>query len=177
MASHRANSRHLAGLPGRLTRRLFTTFHSAPLPVSPATSRTPTAPPKRTQAAALPPARAAKPPYRSTALHYVKTAETGDSPRQRITGPSSGNTRKLAGLRCGLVMRWPPKLVWPLAGQANSSFLPPSSACPSRSQKPRPRAPRQEARRMRAMYPGCVRAVSFCSGYDARSCASGPPQN
>ena len=26
------------------------------------------------------------------------------------------------------------KLVWPLAGQANSSFLPPSSACPARSQ-------------------------------------------
>ena len=66
--------------PGRLTRRLFTTFHSAPLPVGPATSRTPIAPPKRTEAAALPPARAAKPPYRSTALHCVKTAETGDSP-------------------------------------------------------------------------------------------------
>ena len=49
-------------------------------------------------------------------------------PGQRITSPSFGNARKLAGLRCGLVMRWPPVSVWPLAGQANSSFLPPSSA-------------------------------------------------
>jgi hypothetical protein len=27
------------------------------------------------------------------------------------------------------------------------------------------------------MYPGGVRAASFCYGYDARACASGPPQN
>ena len=141
MASHRANSRHLAGLPGRLTRRLFTTFHSAPLPVGPATSRTPTAPPKRTEAAALPPARAAKPPYRSTALHCVKTAETGDSPGQRITSPSYGNARKLAGLRCGLVMRRPPKFVWHLAGQANSSLLPFLLSLPEQKPKDRDPAP------------------------------------
>jgi hypothetical protein len=91
--------------PRRLTRRLFTAFHSAPLPVGPATSRTPTAPPKRTEAAALPPARAAKPPYRSTALHCVKTAETGDSPGQRITSPSYGNAR-YSPVR--LAPRWPP---------------------------------------------------------------------
>ena len=41
----------------------------------------------------------------STALHFVKTAETGDSPGHRITGPSFGNVRKLAGLRRGPVMR------------------------------------------------------------------------
>jgi hypothetical protein len=226
VASHRANSRHLAGLPGRLTRRLFTTFHSAPLPVGPATSRTPTAPPKRTEAAALPPARAAKPPYRSTALHFVKTAETGEYPGQRITSPSYGNARKLAGLRCGLVMRRPPTFVWHLAGQANSSLLPSLLSLPVQKPEDRDPAPhdrKPKAARLRAlsalsladwqpgneapvqraepqsrfatldrrkpdaghvlhradadMYPGCVRAVSFCFGYDARSCASGPTQN
>jgi hypothetical protein len=70
----------------------------------------------------------------------VKTAETGDSPGQRITSPSSGNARKLAGLRCGLVMRWPPKLVWHLAGQANSSLLPSLLGLPA--QKPEQRDPR-----------------------------------
>ena len=34
-----------------------------------------------------------------------------------------------------------PTSVWPLVAQANSSFLPPSSACPARSQNTRPRAP------------------------------------
>ena len=42
------------------------------------------------------------PPSGSTALHFLKPGETGGSPGQRITGPSSGNARKLAGLRCGL---------------------------------------------------------------------------
>jgi len=37
------------------------------------------------------------------------------SPGQRITRPSSGNARKLAGLRRGPVMRWPPRFVWPLS--------------------------------------------------------------
>ncbi len=77
----------------------------------------------------------------SAHLPLRKTAETGDPPAQRITSPSYGNARRRAGLRCGLDMRWPPTRVWHLAGQANSSFLPPSSACPSRSQSiatPRP---------------------------------------
>jgi hypothetical protein len=61
------------------------------------------------------------------------------SPRPAHPGPSFGNARKLAGLRCDPVMRRPPIFVWPLAGQANSS--PPQSACPSRSQKPAPPRP------------------------------------
>ena len=80
------------------------------------------------------------PPYDSAALHFVKTGETGGSLGQRITGPSSGNARKLAGLRCGPVMRWPPMLVWPLVGQANSSLLPFLLSLPA--QKPEQRDPR-----------------------------------
>ena len=80
------------------------------------------------------------PPYDSAALHFVKTGETGGSPGQRITGPSFGNARKLAGLRCGPVMRWPPMLVWPLVGQANSSLLPSLLSLPA--QKPEQRGPR-----------------------------------
>ena len=80
------------------------------------------------------------PPYDSTSLHYVKTGETGGSPGQRITGPGSGNARKFAGLRCGPVMRWPPMLVWPLVGQANSSLLPFLLSLPA--QKPEQRGPR-----------------------------------
>ena len=70
----------------------------------------------------------------------MKTAETGDSPGQRITSPSYGNARKLAGLRCGLVMRWPPMFVWHLAGQANSSLLPSLLSLPV--QKPETATPR-----------------------------------
>jgi hypothetical protein len=60
-------------------------------------------------------------------------------PDQRITGPSFGNARKLAGLRCDPVMRRPPIFVWPLAGQANSS--PPHSPLSLPVQKPETRAP------------------------------------
>jgi hypothetical protein len=69
----------------------------------------------------------------------VKTAETGEFPGHRITGPSFGNARKLAGLRCGPVMRWPPMLVWPLVGQTNSSLLPSLLRLPV--QKPEQRDP------------------------------------
>src|ERR1017187_1480650 len=41
--------------PGRLTRRLFTSFHSATLRSAPHPRAPPPAPPKRTEAAALPP--------------------------------------------------------------------------------------------------------------------------
>ncbi len=60
------------------------------------------------------------------------------SPGHRITSPGSGNARKLAGLRCGLVMRWPPKLVWPLAGQANSSLPPQPDRPEARKRDPAP---------------------------------------
>jgi len=63
-----------------------------------------------------------------TSFHCVETAETGDSPGHRITGPSSGNARKLAGLRCGPVMRWPPIFVWPLAGHPRPSSASRSTA-------------------------------------------------
>jgi hypothetical protein len=70
----------------------------------------------------------------------VKTDETGEkNPGQRITSPSFGNALKFAGLRCGLVMRWPPKSVWHLAGQANSSLLPSLLSLPV--QKPETRGP------------------------------------
>ena len=88
----------LGGLPGRLTRRLFTSFHSATLRSAPR----PRAPPPRrcSQPSTInpqlpqrhcPQARCAMPPYDSAALHFVKTGETGGSPGQRITSPSSGN--------------------------------------------------------------------------------------
>ena len=73
----------------------------------------------------------------------MKTGETGGDPGQRITGPSFGNARKLAGLRCGPVMRWPPMSVWPLVGQANSSLLPALLSLPD--QKPEQRDPRAPA--------------------------------
>ena len=73
-------------------------------------------------------------------------------------------------------MRWPPTSVWPLAGQANSSFLPPS-ACPSRSQKIATPRPTTRSQSDAGHVPRGRRAVSFCSGYDARACASVPPQN
>src|ERR1017187_5982703 len=126
--------------PGRLTRRLFTAFHSTTL----RSATCPRAPPprrRRTQTRRhCPQARCPRPPSDSAALHCVKTAETGEFPGHRITGPSFGNARKLAGLRCGPVMRWPPLLVWPLVGQANSSLLPSLLSLPA--QKPEQRGPR-----------------------------------
>ncbi len=59
-------------------------FHFVPLRSATGRPRARAPPPRRRsqpQAAALPPARAAMPPYRSTALHCVKTAETGEFPR------------------------------------------------------------------------------------------------
>src|ERR1035441_1932937 len=125
--------------PGRLTCRLFTAFHSSTLRSAP---RLRAPPPRRRRPQTrrhCPQARGAMPPSDSVALHCMKTAETGDSPGQRITGPSSGNARKLAGLRCGPVMRWPPMFVWPLVGQANSSLLPSLLSLPV--QKPEQRDP------------------------------------
>ena len=48
----------------------------------------------------------------------MKIGETGENPGQRITSPSFGNALKFAGLRCGLVMRWPPMSASPLAVRA-----------------------------------------------------------
>ena len=99
------------------------------------------------------------PPYDSAALHFVKTGETGGSPGQRITGPGYGNARKLAGLRCGPVMRWPPMLVWPLAGQANSSLLPSLLGLPAQKPEQRgPRDPNERARLPASVQPGLTRA-------------------
>ena len=54
----------------------------------------------------------------------MKTGETGEkTPGQRITSPSFGNALKFAGLRCGLVMRWPPMSASPLAGSAERLAL------------------------------------------------------
>ena len=47
--------------------------------------------------------------------HVSQLSNPRDPPGQGITGPSSGNAHKLAGLRCGPVMRWPPILVTPRA--------------------------------------------------------------
>ena len=115
-------------------------FHFVPLryaPVGTTLRRTPTAPPSKERH--CPQAPSAMPLCDSAAFHFVKTGETGGSPGHRITGPSSGNARKLAGLRCGPVMRWPPMFVWPLAGQANSSLLPTLLSQPV--QKPEQRDP------------------------------------
>ena len=75
-------------------------------------------------------------------------------------------------------MRWPPKLVWPLVGQANSSLLPSLLSLPVQKPEDRDPAPHDmKPTRMPDMYPRGRRAVSFCSGYDARACAYVPPQN
>ncbi len=50
----------LGGLPGRLTRRLFTSFHSATLRSAPRPRAPPTAPPKRTQIGGTTPKRGAR---------------------------------------------------------------------------------------------------------------------
>ena len=126
---------------------------------------------KPTSAAPLPAPRPAPSPGADKAALAIRERRDQTYPGQRITSPSFGNALKFAGLRCGLVMRWPPmsasplarsedsacpatqtkrarlpaisaasstlkagrlalelKFVWPLDGQANSSFLPPSSA-------------------------------------------------
>ena len=111
------------------------------------------------------------PPSDSTALYFVKTAETGGSPGHRVTGPSSGNARKLAGLRCGPVMRWPPKLVWPLVGQANSSLLPFLLSLPA--QKPEDRDPATHDTKPRAAR---LRALSALSLADWRPGHGAPVQ-
>ena len=90
-------------------------------------------------------------------------ASAARTPGQRITGPSFGNARRLAGLRCGPVMRWPPKLVWPLVGQANSSLPPSLLSLPA--QKPENRDPRDPVepraqtriRSVRDCHEGCFR--------------------
>jgi len=69
-------------------------------------------------------------------------------------------------------MRWPPMFVWPLAGQANSSPLPSLISLPAQKPEPRDPAPHDFN-----SFPRGVRAARFCSGYDARACAPGPPQN
>ena len=83
-------------------------------------------------------------------------------------------------------MRWPPmsaahlhRLAPRRASWLNPPF--PLSHPPHRSTRraqecraARPRAPRHEATEL---LPGGGRAASFCYGYDARACASGPPQH
>ena len=125
----------LGGLPGRLTRRLFTSFHSATLRSA---TRSGAPPPRRRSSQErrhCPQAPSAMPPYDSAALHFVKTGETGENPGQRITSPSFGNALKFAGLHCGLVMRWPPSQphLWPPGLRAWPT------ACPV-TLKPRPGA-------------------------------------
>ena len=86
------------------------------------------------------------PPYDSAALHFVKTGETGGSPGQRITGPSSGNAL-YSPVR--LAPRWPPlrpghalapNVSLASGRQANSSLLPSLLSLPA--QKPEQRGPR-----------------------------------
>ncbi len=138
----------LARPPGRLTRRLFTSFHSATLRSAPRSG----APPPRRRSSQkrrhCPQAPSAMPPYDSAALHFVKTGETGDSPGQRITSPSSGNARKLAGLRCGLGHALAPNvsLASGRAGQLVPAPLPPQ---PARPEARTARAPATQTKRAR----------------------------
>ena len=53
-------------------------------------------------------------------------------------------------------MRWPPKLVWPLVGQANSSLLPSLLGLPAQKPEDRDPAPhdtKPRAARLRALSP------------------------
>jgi len=75
---------------------------------------------RRKDAAALPPVRLAMTRSANTALHSAKPTrlagcQTGRSPGHRITGPSSGNARKLAGLRRGLGHAVAPNVCLPYA--------------------------------------------------------------
>ena len=158
MASHRANSRHLAGPHGgpsgtdRLTRRLLLRSGDTPFRLRLIFGSIP-----RTL-------RCAKPPRQA------------NTPGQRITRPGYGNARKLAGLRCSLVMRWPPDvcLASGRAGQLVPAPPPPQPARPE-ARRSRPRAPRRKT--MLDMYPSGVRAASFCSAYASPASEAGPPQN
>lgn len=58
-------------------------------------------------------------------LRCAKPPRQANTPGQRITSPGYGNARKLAGLRCGLVMRWPPDVCL-ASGRAGQLVLPPS---------------------------------------------------
>ena len=80
------------------------------------------------------------PPSDSIALHFVKTAETGDGPTASASPVLAPETLadSLASAAAS-VMRWPPKLVWPLVGQANSSLPPSLLSLPA--QKPEQRGP------------------------------------
>jgi hypothetical protein len=106
---------------------------------------------------------------------WRKTAETGDPPASASPGLApetlagslaSAAARSCAGPRC-LSGLWPARLTRPLH--------PPSSACPSRSQNSA--TPRPTTRGGCATCTPRRESGQFCSGYDARSCASGPPQN
>ena len=89
----------------------------------------------------------ADPLLRSVTHRCTKPARQAIPPGQRITGPSSGNARGLAGLRCGLGHALAPKasLVSGRAGQLVPAPLPPQPARPEASRS-RPRAPRHEAK-------------------------------
>ena len=118
------NSRPLAGPQGkqRLTRRLFTAFHSAPLRSAPRPRATPTAPPKRKKRRHCPGARRDA-SLRSTALHFVKTGETGErtpasaspvlAPETLASSLASAAAWSCAGPQCqphlwpGVLSAWP----------------------------------------------------------------------
>ena len=113
----------------------------------------------------------------------MKTSETGEkNPGQRITSPSSGNASlaSAAAWSCAGPQCQPHTCTdWLRAGRPGSAPFPlsrPPIAPPGGAgvRATRPRAPRHEATELP---PGGGRAASFCYGYDARACASGPPQN
>ena len=80
------------------------------------------------------------PPYDSAALHFVKTGETGGSPASASPVLAPETLPESLASAAASVMRWPPMLVWPLVGQANSSLLPSLLSLPA--QKPEQRGPR-----------------------------------
>jgi hypothetical protein len=118
------------------------------------------------------------PPSDSAALHFVKTAETGDSPASAspILAPETlaSSLASAAAWSCAGPRYF--SGIWP--ARPTRPCSPPSSACPSRSQNTATPAPHdRKPSGCVTCTPSGVRAVSFCSGYDARSCASGPTQN
>jgi hypothetical protein len=113
----------------------------------------------------------------SPAFHSVKTAETGTKGRWR-RHPQPAHHQPL--LRKRSQVRWPPLQpghalapeVSLASGSTGQLVLPPSLSLTVQKPEQRDPAPRDAG-----PVPRGVRAASFCSGYGARACAPGPPQN
>jgi hypothetical protein len=120
-------------------------------------------------------ADAPAPRRHGSVVRQAMFASAARTPGRRITATSSGNARKLAGLRCVAVMRQPPMPVCHLAARLRAGLpIAPTVASAARTPSRRsPRTPpcRRGGRTARPRVPtercgGRLRPIRF--GYDAR---------